>query len=454
MLRKSIARYIGYPLQDAIKGTTIASSMEFLKKSQYWDPEKIGKYQYGKLERLLEYAYANVPYYTDLFRKLNIHPGDIKSFDDLRIIPVLTKEIARKENLRLVSKKLDPRHVKTGKTGGTTGSPLKYYKDTNSRSFTWGSYYRWYEWMGIAPWDTVATFWGARTVLSVNPLKKIKDNITELLQNNFTINAFTINEESIPGIISKLNTRKPKLIKGYLSAIMEIAKYMEINNVFLSYTPVAISSTTETLLPPFRTFLEQTFKCPVYDQYGCGEISAIAYECSGHHGLHLNQEHVYVELLDDKDNPVEKNGRVVATDLDNMVMPFIRYDTGDIASMGEKECTCGVKQPKLSSIEGRSVDTIMLANGSKVHGVFFTDILYELDILVGSIGRFQVVQDKPGDIEFRIEPAKDFHYSLLPKLQTSLDSFFNNVNIVVLPHLSADPSGKFRYIISEVSSTL
>ena len=450
MIRKAIARHIGFPLQDKIKGTSIMDSMIFLKQSQHWNQEKIKGHQLGKLKELLEYAYQNVPYYSKLFNILGILPSDIRSFDDLMKIPVLTKETAREKNLSLVAGTMDKKKVKSGKTGGTTGAPLRYFKDTGNRSMTWGSYYRWYEWMGLEPGDPVVTFWGARTVLSVNPKTKVKDFLTGLLQNTHTINTFAINAATIPGIISRMNKIKPKLIKGYLSAIMEVAKYMDDNKLTFGFKPLAVSTTTETLLPPFRTFLERVFDCPVFDQYGCGEVSAIAYECAAHKGLHINMEHVYIELLDENGNPTLKNGRVVATDLDNLVMPFIRYDTGDIASMGDLDCTCGVSHPKLSSIDGRSIDTIILADGSKVHGVFFTDVLYELGIYVNAIARFQVYQDKPGEIEFRIEPSNDFDDSLVTGIRGALSSYFQHVNVVITEHLENDPSGKFRYVVSDV----
>lgn len=181
------------------------------------------------------------------------------------------------------------------------------------------------------------------------------------------------------------------------------------------------------------------------------EVSAIAYECSYHTGLHITLEHVYVEVLDSNNNNIlVEPGMIVATDLDNYVMPFIRYETGDLGSFSEEKCPCGVNQPLLKSIDGRSIDTITLANGAKVHGVFFTDVLAELGIFVGMIKRFQVYQVNRGDITFRLESSQMIEKHILDSLKHALDRFFNNVDIVCTDKLPSDSSGKFRYIVSEI----
>ena len=75
-------------------------------------------------------------------------------------------------------------------------------------------------------------------------------------------------------------------------------------------------------------------------------------------------------------------------------MPFIRYENGDIATTTNKKCICGVNQPLMNSIEGRTTDTITLKNGSTVHGVFLTSVFYELDLFAKEIQRFQAIQQR------------------------------------------------------------
>lgn len=448
--RTWLSKNIGFPLQDFIRGTSIIETLAFLKKSQYWDETQIYDYQLRKLKNLVEYANDNVPYYESLFKKIKFKPSDIKSLDDLRKIPILTKETLQKENTNLISRNYNKKKVKIGKTGGTTGVPTLVYKDVNNRSFTWASYYRWYEWMGLDYFDPTATFWGARTILSTHLKSKIKDDLARFIQNNIVLNSFNMNKETADVFYNTISKQNPYLLKGYVSSLLDFARFAENKNWEISSLK-AISTTTETLLPNNRAYLEKVFKVPVFDQYGCGEISAISYECSKHNGLHINQEHVICDILDAENNPLlNKSGRIIATDLDNLVMPFIRYENGDMATLTDEKCTCGVHQPLMKSIEGRSTDTITINNGSKVHGVFFTDILYEIGILSHEFQKFQVVQNKIGSIEFRVETQKPIDNKKKEQLKISLRRFFNSVNYIEVQKLKNEPNGKFKYIINNM----
>jgi phenylacetate-CoA ligase len=445
-MRKFIAKKIGYPIQDVVKGTRILPTMDFLRLSQHWDEDKLNDYRLKKLINLVKYAYDNVPYYQNLFNSIKLKPADIRGIEDIRKIPILTKEIVRKENMNMVSRTFDMKHVMKGKTGGTTGSPVITFSDPQNRSFIWASYYRWYEWMGIELGDKATTLWGARTVLSDSLIEKTRNRLINFLQNSITINSFEMNEVTLPLIYEKIKKSQPVILKGYLSALLYLANYCESVND-KSIRPKVLSTTTETLLPHNRLYLEKILQAPVYDQYGCGEVSAIAYECSHHNGLHINQEHVIVEILDESGCCTEgQTGRMITTGLDNYVMPFIRFENGDSAANSPVKCKCGINQPLLTSIAGRIGDTIVLANGSRVHGVFFSDILYELNILAEKIQRFQVYQNAPGEIEFRFESTIKVEDRVMGQLKEALLKFFNKVEIRHVKKLQNEENGKFRYI--------
>jgi phenylacetate-CoA ligase len=449
MIRKAIARHIGFSLQDFMMKTDIIGKLGFLRKSQFWDKEQLESYRSEKLKLLVEHAYTKVPYYKRIFDLNGLKPDDINTLDDIHKIPILSKEIVRNEGGNMLARGFDMKHVKTGKTGGTTGTPVLVYKDSVSRSFTWASYYRWYEWMGVEMGDKTSTLWGARTVLSENNFKNTRDLLRNYLQNCLDFNSFNMNDQDLKMMYRKLKDFKPRILKGYLSALILLANYIENENL-KGLVPSVISTTSETLLPHNRAYLERIFQAPVFDQYGCGEVSAISYECALHNGLHINMEHVICEILDESNHSVNNStGRVVVTDLDNYVMPFIRFENGDLASFMAGNCTCGINQPLMRSIEGRTIDTIILKNGSRVHGVFFTDVLYELGIMASKINRFQIRQNFPGEIEFRLE-SKDGDLSvLIETLKNALAPYFNNIKFSVFEKLLCESNGKFRYIINE-----
>ena len=450
MLRKILAKQIGFRIQDLIKGTSILDKYFELRKSQFWDEGKVYDYQLHKLKSLIKYSSKYVPYYESLFEKIKLSHHDIKSLDDISKVPILTKEILRISGDDLLSREFKKFKVKYGKTGGTTGVPVKVFKDEQNRSFTWGSYYRWYDWMGVNYYDHIVTLWGASTVFKHSFKNNLYNMSQQFIQNESVFSSFELDNKNMDLIARRIRFSKSVLLKGYLSALLEFAHFVEKNNYKLDSIK-AISSTTETLLPHNRKYLEKVFNAKVFDQYGCGEVSAISYECSAHNGLHINQEHVICEVLNDSNkNILNSSGRVVATDLDNYVMPFIRYENGDLATLSDKKCTCGINQPLMKSINGRTIDTVVLNNGRKVHGVFFTDILYELEILTDKIQRFQIFQDIPGSIEFRIETKESLSSNVKDEIEKAFLFFLDKVNIVEFDKIPNSKSGKFSYIISEI----
>lgn len=441
---------IGFRIHDAVRKTHIVPTLDFLMKSQLWSEEEMSAYRLAKLQHLVNHAFNHVPYYRDLFNENHILPDDIRSPDDLEKIPLLTKEIARENQKRLIADNISMRFAKHGKTGGTTGAPLEVYKDTTDRSFAWASYYRWYTWIGIAKEERVLTLWGAKLVLSSSLKQKFTDNLAAILENSYTLNSFDLGEKTAGEFYKKLIRINPVLLKGYVSSLLILANYMKENSLPPNKGLRALSGTSEMIMPAHRILLENTFRVPFYDQYGCGEASAVSYECTSHRGLHINEEHVIVECLDANGKKItDTPGRVVVTTLDNYVMPFIRFENGDIASLSSDRCTCGINSQLMSHVDGRIAETITIRNGAKVHGVFFSDILFELNITTDLVKRFQVTQHKDGSVDFLLESSSVIPDSLLETLEKSLQRFLDKVTIKVVSFIPQEENGKFRYIITE-----
>jgi phenylacetate-CoA ligase len=449
MVKKLSAKHFGFPLQDRIMKTNILKTKAFLLKSQHWNSNEIEQYQLNKLKILIEHCYKNIPYYTELFKANNLTPENFNSINDLKLIPVLTKDIFRENQHLFISKGETFKNVKKGKTGGTTGTAVRIYKDTKERTFAWASYYRWFSWMGLEKEDRVLIFWGTSKVVEDSFLAKLKNNIKNILQNNLTLSAFNINDNTLPDIYEKYMKFDPLLIKGYLSSIIDLACFMKSNNLKPNGSLKAISTTTETLLPIHRELIEEVFKVKVFDQYGCGEVSGIAYECELHNGLHITEEHVIIEILNEKNSSVvDKSGKITITSLDNFVMPLIRYQNDDIATLSSNKCNCGKQGGILKSIEGRSIDTIKLKNGSKVHGVFFTNLFYEIGIDSQIISKFQIEQIQNGSIDIRLELLNEISVSIIKNLKIELEKFVSVNKIEAVKKIKPENNGKFRYIKS------
>lgn len=452
MFKRILSRYIGFPLQDIFRNTKISQTATFLSESEGWARQKIDSYQLEKLRRLIMHAYEHVPYYRRLFDSLSLKPEMICSLQDFQRIPILTKENARRAGDELFATNIT-RNIKKGKTGGTTGVPLYLRRDANTRSFTWGAYYRWYGSLGIKRGDPIVELWGAPEVFKSRFYSRLRKIFLQYFQNTMVINSFDLNSKSLPSYVKKIDRFKPRVMRGYLSAILYLAEYLDKNNITMS-TPEIVTTTSETLYPHHRSYLEKVFGTRVYNQYGCGECGSIAFESGDTNDLFITREHVVIETINDENDPVtDSPGRVLLTDLDNYAMVFLRYENGDIATMSYRKNKDGVDHPVLKEILGREKDTIILRNGSQVHGVFFTDIFYELNnVDLNTILRFQVYQDTPGSIIFRIESNSVVPGKSVSELEKSLRNFFDEVKIEIYGSLPRNESGKFKYIISEIKN--
>ncbi|NLD49603.1 MAG: hypothetical protein GX660_20845, partial [Clostridiaceae bacterium] len=102
------------------------------KCTEFLNPQQIAGYQNQKLTKLITHCYENVPYYRRVFQDLHLFPNDITSRDDLHKLPILTKEILRKEGDNMFSKNY--RKGKPNITSGSTGNMTTIYRNNNSKT--------------------------------------------------------------------------------------------------------------------------------------------------------------------------------------------------------------------------------------------------------------------------------------------------------------------------------
>lgn len=449
---------------DLIKGTNVRSTKRFLDQSQYWAIEQLEAYQLQKLKDLLAEVRVNVPFYRDLYNRQAVE--EISSLRRLGDLPICDRKMTIEATGGLLNEKINLKKCKVGRTGGTTGPPLRLFRDQETRSFSLAAYYRFYDWMGIEPGMPEVELWGSKEIrnpafaslrtgrqklprtahlvprTSRYPVSGIRNLMVNQINNFRSYNAFSFNDEYLEEVVKKLLRFRPKLIRGYLSAILLLADYIKRNNI-RGIQPIAVSSTSETLFPEYRRMIEEVFQAPLFDQYGCGECNSIAFECKEHHGMHIVMEHCILEA--------DENDNLIVTNLDNRSQPFIRYKTGDSGIIDQAPCACGYATPRLTALHGRANENIILKDHASVNGIFFANLMDE----IGFIGnqkmlRFQIIQEKVGEITFRAEVKKELPEADLMKLKDALAPFFNHVIITQYVFLDPGPGGKFRYLISRL----
>jgi phenylacetate-CoA ligase len=212
--------------------------------------------------------------------------------------------------------------------------------------------------------------------------------------------------------------------------------------------------TSETLHGFMRHTIESTLHCRVFNRYGSREVGDIAGECDAHDGLHVFPWANYVEIVDEAGESVAPgvDGEVVVTCLTNFAMPLIRYKIGDRAALApEGPCACGRGGQRLLRVLGHSGETFKSSDGALVDGGYLTGMMY----LREWVERFQVVQHRYDDLEFKIIPRSGERPA-----QAELDDITGKVRRAMgercavrfsfVEDIAPLPSGKFTYTISHV----
>jgi len=408
-------------------------------QTQWNERRELDQFRLQKLRRLLRHCERYVPFYRAVMRDRGIVPDRVDSLDVVGRFPVLDKATVRKNYELLVAAGAPGLGtVRYSNTGGMTGEPLRVPKDVAARSSAQAAMFRFYDWMSVGVGDPKLVLWGT-PIVRPDRAKRIRDELFRRITNTHQVDAFRINQAVVPALAELLRRHRPVLLSGYCLSIYELARWFA--DAGERFTLGAVSTTVEPLFAEYRPLLREVFGCEAFDQYGCGEVEAIAMECATHEGLHVTEERVIFELDDDRN--------VIVTDLDNLAFPFIRYRNGDQAEPAGRPCGCGRASMLLSRILGRIGDVIEGPSGKHVHPELFTHLLNETRISYRTRRRkYQVVQERPDRLVWRLvaEPlsAEDRAW-LIGKVRSYLGDV--QVEIERVGDIPPARSGKFQYVI-------
>jgi len=440
-----------YPFMDMYFGTKTLKVFNDFNKSQWFSREKIEETQLVELRKLLQHAYKNVPYYHKLFNKLDLKPENIRNFDDMNKLPILTKNDIRDNFNDLIAVNIRKPDMLTQTTGGSTGKPLKFMRNKWTLSYTRAAIYRNYSWAGMDYFgDKWLSLWGSSFDMKIYDSMKYK--LYFLLMRQKILPTFGMNEEMIKKYIEIIRKFKPKMIRGYASALYIFAKYMQERGIS-DIKPVSVVSTAETLSDQQKDLIEEAFNCKLFNNYSSREF-AIAQDCEKHEQYHIGAENLLVEfVVKNKTVPIGKIGKIIVTDFRNYAMPFIRYENGDLGKSSDDICECGRELPLMKSIEGRTCEVLVTKDGGLVPGAFFPHLMKDV---LSSIKQYQVVQNKDGSLLIRIVKSHDYKKEDEQYLVRNIKKYFGNIDIdfVYVDKLEESLSGKYRPVVSETDINL
>lgn len=377
---------------------------------EYWNPiletlapEQTRNLQLRKFRRLYEWVFSRSALYRRKYQAAGLAPGDIRTWDDVARVPLLTKDDYRCQGVEpfpygeTLCVPLDEVTV-FHQTSGTTGTPV-YQPDT------WADWEWWSE-----SWATILWAQGFRP----------SDRVFLPFGYNIFVAYWAghyacekIGCEVVPGGILGTRERLMKMKELKTNAFMATPTYVlgmaETVRKELGADPrewgiqkILCAGEPGALVTSTKKRMEEAWGCPVCDHVGATEVGAWSFECRHQPGgLHVNEAAFLVELLElDSDAPVTKAGvpgRIVISSFDRQAQPCVRFDTKDVSMWSETGCNCGRTWRVLErGVHGR-VDHI-----TKIKGVLFSPVTVEE--VVRSFdelqGEFEIHVEKRGDLDY------------------------------------------------------
>ena len=427
------------PASDLLQGLNISDNLAFLLESQYWTKDRLLRYQEEKLHKLINHVYENVPFYSEWFRIRQLKPADIKHSEDLHNLPVLSKAEIRKNPGRFIAIKGDFKKPVRIYSSGSTGEPFEYFISRNAFSLKYAAALRGWSWMGYQLGDHYAK-------LSQNKRSSKIKRLQDLANNSSYVYIPDLSHHSLQNIIKILEKDKPLFLRCYPDPLLFIARVLRDNNKTLTGIR-AVNTTGNILTPDARKIIEAQFGCPVFDSYSC-EGAALFYEAPDHDGYLGSMEYAITEVLDNNlmDVGVGETGMHVTTDLHNLAMPLIRYNTQDLVEKSGSESLSGMHLYPLNKIIGRDNDVLIAPTGNLLIVHLFT-IYFEY---FPSIRQFQIEQTCSHEFIFRLVVDDKFTTEVRNQIFNYWQNFLGrNVKLAIeisdsIPVLF---SGKRRFLI-------
>ena len=439
-----------------IKDRKIISIFNDLNKSQYNDRNIILDKQLYKLQLLLKHAYNNVPYYKALLDDTGlVNEGriELKSINQLRALPLLTKDIIREQKDNMYSLDINERKAYRNTSGGSTGEPVVFMQDMKYMVNNLANTYLARSWRGAGLYDSTVVLWGAErdTFEGKKPFTQV---VKDFLLNTLRLNTFVLSGDIIECYMKILNNRKPRLIIAYVQSIYTMAQYAREKGIKVKKQQ-AIHAAAGTVFPFMREEIEKVFGCKLFNHYGAREVGSAASECSDHNGLHIMMEHNLVEVIDEHGNQCKpgEQGHIVITTLNNYSMPLIRYWVGDIGVYSKDSvCSCGCNYPKIEKVVGRSTDRFKALNGTLVMPEYFIHLIGVV-CNKGNIKLFQVIQESLESIRVKIVKEGELSSASLEEIEYKIKMVMGEeciVNFEFVDDIPKTKTGKYLYTISKV----
>ncbi len=405
-----------------------------------WKKERIRKYQQKQTKNLVEFAVENSSFYKEYYQGYDLDNFSSLPFMNKNLFmdnftAINTKGLTKEECMEHCIQKEKTRDfdqyykgylvgLSTGTSGNrglefVTKSEAFLMKIMTIMRFPFPSAFRYHLAFILRVFSPGFGYNGLRFKVSyVNPLNPKEKMIQEL------------------------NELEPNIISAPPSILQLLARSKRKNK--LDFAPLLIVSYAEVLTTNVREGLEDTFNCPVMEAYKSSE-SFIALPCKEGY-LHINEDSVYVEVLDKNNIHVKPGnpGFVVITDLIKHGTPLIRYKMNDLITISPKKCPCGSNFRVIEKIHGRADDIILGYNPTSDEKELILPDFLRRSVVTASnqIREYNVIQHETDKIEVILELDENTTKEEQKKIEKEIAK---NIHEIFMRHGCVKPDLNFIY---------
>ena len=413
---------------------------KFLQEFDTWPLTKQLAYQKNELHRFLRYTVEHSKFYAELYKGIDV--SAIQSVEDLVKLPIVDKEMLR-QNIQDVMT-IPAKGAVEGHTGGTTGKSLVIRSTVKDSMRRMAMLDHFKSRVGFEHRKMKRATFNGKHIVPPEQTKKVFWRYNAACKQ-MIYSSFHLSENNIRYYVESLNRYRPDAIDGFFTSMCDVASYIERHGIALTFQPVAIFPTSETLTKSGRELLERVFKCKVYDQYASSEGAPFVTECKNQ-VLHMELASGVFEHISEDDT------EILVTSFTTHGTPLIRYRIGDRMKFGENNaCSCGLHGPVVEEIQGRRLDFLYTPEGAKINAGNVANLLKNIP---NAIIRAQFRQEKMAEITAILEVDRAVYNKEHEELlrQEFYHKFGPDMKIAIqiVDSIPREKSGKYRMIVNTV----
>ncbi len=444
-LRRALALAYRQLPQNWRLGASYAQFQKLTEEGEKWSAPDVQAYQLKQLRIVLLHAAAYCPFYESSFSRSGFRPENLQTVDDLAACPYLEKKDLLEHLPELLSKEIAPAKRLYMTTGGSTGVPVGFYLHKGVSRPKEQAFLE-------AMWRRAGYFDGAR-------LAVIRGHVTssaargridsyDATRDWLMLSSYHLTPQRLPEYLDALEKFKPDLLHAYPSAALQLAEYLEKAGQSWRLPLCGLLCGSERLTLPQKRLLERVFKCRVYRWYGHAERVVLASEGTKSELFYFFPQYGFVEF-----GPPDDEGlcEVIGTSFHNLVMPLIRYRTGDYVRLANPKTDGDLEfpWPAAAEIAGREKEFLVSATGRRISLTAFN----MHDAIFDDLYAVQFYQEEPGRAEFRYVPGPRFHSSRLAPIEAGIrrklgDDF--QIEFRAVAETEKTARGKHRWLVSRL----